>query len=77
MSKEKTGSCLCGAVTIKTTSPMETFGACHCGMCRKWTGGPYMELDCADGITIEGAEHITNYNSSEWAERGLTMTWRK
>lgn len=71
MTTEKIGSCLCGAVTIKSTAPMETFCACHCVMCRKWAGGPYMEVECADGITIEGGEHITNYNSSEWAERGF------
>lgn len=71
MSDQKTGSCLCGKVTITTTTPMEHFGACHCEMCRRWSGGPYLEFPCKEGIEIEGIENVSNYSSSDWAERGF------
>ncbi|WP_449219307.1 GFA family protein [Vibrio sp. E150_018] len=28
------GHCLCGSVTL-TTEDKQSFGACHCGMCRR------------------------------------------
>ncbi|MFK7816429.1 MAG: GFA family protein [Gammaproteobacteria bacterium] len=46
-------------------------GACHCGICRKWTGGPLMAVDCGTDVSFSGKQHIKIYNSSEWAERGF------
>jgi len=64
------GSCLCGAVTI--TAPDQTrTSACHCTMCRRWGGGPAMAVHCGSGVEFENADAITNYRSSEWAERGF------
>jgi len=68
---EKNGSCLCGAVGITAKNPSNKVGACHCGMCRKWGGGPFMEIDCGTNVTFRGEENITVYNSSSWAERGF------
>ncbi len=68
---KRTGSCLCGAVSITANSPSNKVGACHCGMCRKWGGGPYMEIDCGTDVSFKGEENITVYNSSDWAERGF------
>lgn len=66
----RTGSCLCGAVKYTLTADLSTAGACHCGMCRKWTGGINIALMVApDQITFEGAENIAPYRSSDWAER--------
>jgi hypothetical protein len=65
-----TGSCLCGAVTLA----MPTEGhveACHCGMCRKWGGGPLLALAPAGKPQFDGTEHIASYSSSEWAERAF------
>ncbi|NEQ48089.1 MAG: GFA family protein [Leptolyngbya sp. SIOISBB] len=67
----KSGSCLCGAVSFTTSNCSEKLGACHCGMCRKWGGGPLMAVDCGTDITFEGEENITVYDSSAWAERGF------
>jgi len=67
----KTASCLCGSVRITAINPSNKVGACHCGMCRKWGGGPYMEIDCGTDITFKGEENITVYDSSSWAERGF------
>ena len=68
---KRTGTCLCGAVHITASNPSNNVGACHCGMCRKWGGGPYMEIDCGANVTFEGEDNITVYNSSSWAERGF------
>ena len=68
---KQSGSCLCGAVSITKNNPNTKVGACHCGMCRKWGGGPYMEVNCGTDILFEGEDSISVYNSSEWAERGF------
>jgi len=68
---EGKGSCLCGAVKITAKSISSDVGVCHCGMCRKWTGGPLMAVDCGIKVTFEGGENISVYNSSEWAERAF------
>lgn len=65
------GQCLCGAVTLTAQSINDNVGACHCGMCRKWSGGPLLVLDCQSNLNISGQEHITAFESSEWAERGF------
>lgn len=66
-----TGSCLCGAVGITANKASKQVGACHCGMCRKWGGGPFMEIDCGTEVSFKGEENITVYNSSDWVERGF------
>lgn len=70
-SNEAKGSCLCGAVTLHAKSADPHIGACHCTMCCKWSGGPYLAVDCKDDVTFEGEDHISVYDSSEWAERGF------
>lgn len=70
-SKNATGKCLCGSVIVSFPLDKETFDACHCGMCRKWGGGPALTVDGGPNITFKGKEFITTYNSSEWAERGF------
>jgi hypothetical protein len=68
---EVSGTCLCGSVKLRATVKERVYGACHCGICRKWGGGPLLAVECAEAPVIEGAEHIRAYDSSEWAERGF------
>ena len=68
---ESKGTCLCGAVSIQAKSMATDVGACHCNMCRKWTGGPLLAVDCKDEIKIAGEKNISVFESSEWAERGF------
>lgn len=68
---EQTGKCLCGAVSVSATPKSRDIGACHCAMCRKWGGGPLLALECEDGVRFEGGEHISIFDSSDWAERGF------
>jgi len=65
------GSCLCGAVELHASSMSTEVGACHCGMCRKWSGGPFLGVDCGTSIDIRGQQYITSYSSSDWAKRSF------
>ncbi len=66
-----TGSCLCGAVNFTVKSISDKVGACHCNMCQKWGGGPLLAVDAGTDVTYDGADNISVYDSSEWAERGF------
>lgn len=65
------GTCLCGAVSVSVTTKNTHVGVCHCSMCRKWGGGPLFAVEFAEDVSFEGAEHVTTFSSSEWAERGF------
>tara|TARA_R110002110_G_scaffold414951_1_gene646744 strand:- start:35429 stop:35851 length:423 start_codon:yes stop_codon:yes gene_type:complete len=65
------GQCLCGAVKIQTSALQTHVGACHCGMCRNWGGGPMLTLQCEGEVSFEGKNNISLFDSSEWAERGF------
>ncbi len=67
----RTGSCLCGAVRITANQAKNHVGACHCSMCRTWGGGPLMAIDCGTEVEVEGEDHVSVFESSEWAERGF------
>jgi hypothetical protein len=64
------GSCLCGAVRYTVTGPMRPVIACHCSQCRK-TSGHYVAATNAPKthVSIEGAEHLTRYESSPGVTR--------
>ncbi len=68
------GSCLCGAIKFKANTINLKMGACHCGTCRKWGGGPFMAVDCGSDVDFENVETLTVFNSSDWAERGFCGT---
>lgn len=72
---KKTGTCLCGAVRYEIEDAPETTSACHCNMCRKWSGGVYLGYHAVAGkARVEGEENVTLYKSSDWAERGFCKT---
>lgn len=64
------GKCLCGAITV-TTPDKQHVDACHCGMCRRWGGGPALGVLCGTDVQITGADHVKAYRSSDWAERAF------
>ena len=66
-----TGKCLCGAVSLSFRHTDPHMSACHCNFCRRWGGGPFLTVECHQAPDIEGAEHITVFRSSDWAERGF------
>ena len=65
------GKCLCGQVTLHLRHEKPLMSVCHCSICRRWTGGPFMSLECHQAPRIDGIEHVRTYPSSEWAERGF------
>ena len=67
---ERTGQCMCGAVSFTATDVPDRFGACHCEMCRRWTGSALLGVTVpADRISWRGEAHIKTLQSSDWAER--------
>jgi hypothetical protein len=69
-SREASGRCLCGAVRFRATEVPETFGACHCETCRRWTGSALLGVTIPrDKVVWEGEEHIARRQTSSWAER--------
>lgn len=60
---------MCGAVTYSATIE-PTLSACHCSMCRRWAGGPYLAAGPAD-VKFDSEDDITVIRSSNWAERGF------
>jgi hypothetical protein len=68
---QSSGQCLCGAVTVQVQLQKASFDACHCNMCRRWGGGPLLAVDAKDGASFDGADNISVFASSHWAERGF------
>jgi len=68
---KREGGCLCGAVKFVASEASNHVGACHCGSCRKWGGGPFVEIECGAAVEFTGDDNISLYNSSDWAERGF------
>lgn len=64
------GACLCGAVSIEVRDTKE-FEACHCGMCRRWGGGPFLGIHCGSEMSITGSDAVKTFASSDWAERAF------
>jgi hypothetical protein len=66
---QATGSCLCGSIHFAVQQMNAHVGACHCSMCRHWSGGPWLAVDCGTEVTFEGSPTV--FDSSSWAERGF------
>jgi len=63
------GQCLCGSVKFSATHAEPEFGACHCRMCQRWAGGPFMATSAR--VTFDSEENLVRFRSSDWAERGF------
>ena len=67
---EHRGRCMCGAVTFMITDLRPDFGACHCEMCRRWTGSSFLGISVPHtAIRFDGTDHIRTMQSSPWAQR--------
>ena len=78
------GSCLCGAVQITISVPVELAEFCHCKTCRRASGAPVMAWAGVrrDGVDIQG-EALRRFQSSPMIERtfcglcGTSLTIRE
>ncbi|MEM1159845.1 MAG: GFA family protein [Pseudomonadota bacterium] len=79
---KRSGQCLCGTVRLSASLPETTFLACHCGQCRRWTGGGPLYAIRAEGVEITGSETIEEFKISAWGARGFcrlcgtTLYWK-
>lgn len=67
-----TGGCQCGAVRYALTAAPRGSNICHCRMCQKAGGAPFMAyagVPLADLVFTRGK--LSNYASSDVAERGF------
>ncbi|MBE1236380.1 GFA family protein [Phaeovibrio sulfidiphilus] len=65
------GRCLCGAVSFTAGAVRPRVAACHCTVCRTWSGGPFLALDAGPDVTFDGTGSVAVYPSSEHGERGF------
>lgn len=66
------GSCLCGAVRFVARGPLRGVVYCHCSQCRKQSGHYYAATNVDDDmVEVEGREHITWFEASDFAKRGF------
>lgn len=77
------GACLCGAVRFSGgLAPGPGVHVCHCGMCRRWGGGPFMAVHLAGGVRVDAGEALVWHASSAHGERGFcnrcgtSLFWR-
>ena len=66
----KSGQCNCGAVRFDADDVELEFGACHCRMCQRWSGGIFLATSVGS-VRFTGEENLKRYKTSEWAERGF------
>ncbi|MFC3693449.1 GFA family protein [Chenggangzhangella methanolivorans] len=77
---QKSGRCLCGAARFAAKVSRDV-DVCHCGMCRRWSGGVFMAAHAED-VSIEDDSSIGAYRSSDYGERvfcktcGSSLFWR-
>lgn len=80
--EKTTGRCLCGAVEFAVALKNRDVGACHCGMCRRWTGGVFLALEYVGDVELTKGDALGIYPSSDWGERcfcktcGTSLFWR-
>ena len=81
MAERLTGTCLCGACTFAAEPVSDEAGVCHCGMCRKFSGGMFIVVDCSGTLEFAEGAPVGRFQSSEWGERafctrcGSSLAW--
>ena len=64
------GRCLCGAVRITVPALEGGASACHCSMCRRWSGAAMWGFVAeADDVSVTG--EVARHRASEFAERAF------
>ncbi len=70
-----TGGCLCGAVRYRASEAPHWASFCHCGMCRKISGAPFIGfVEFAKGVFEWTHGHPHQYGSSDGVIRRFCGT---
>ena len=64
---------MCGAVRYKAHFS-NSFSACYCKMCQRWSGGSFMGATAKDFQVTQGEDALVVYKSSDWAVRAFCGT---
>ena len=67
------GRCLCGAVRISVDAEVAEISACHCSLCRGWTGAAQWGF-AVPAASVDIAGEVARYRSSPFAERAWCPT---
>lgn len=74
MPEMHTGSCLCGAISFEVAGELPPPDACHCRMCRRWSGHCFASTDVPKAaLTVRGEEALAWFPSSEKVRRGFCV----
>lgn len=71
------GRCLCGNVRYEVDGPIDHMVHCHCAMCRKHHGSPFVTwaVAAADGYRLTaGADQVVRYESTPGTHRAFCRT---
>ncbi|WP_062116361.1 GFA family protein [Aureimonas sp. AU40] len=78
----RSGGCLCGAVRFLARPARPEMDVCHCGFCRRWSGGTFMAVPCEGDFELTQSATLGIYRSSAYGERlfcktcGSSLAWR-
>ncbi len=67
------GRCLCGSVAYEARGESPQVDACHCSMCRRWSGHYWasVNVNLADFRVVRGEDHLGWHRSSDAVSRGF------
>ncbi len=72
---EWSGGCLCGAIRYRASADPLWASYCHCGMCRKVSGAPFMAfVEFPQGTVTWTNGEASRYRSSDGVERRFCST---
>lgn len=63
------GSCLCGEVKFETDTEPHAVCLCHCRMCARHTGAPFVMLAVYPAASVRISGETYGYRSSEHVDR--------
>ena len=65
------GGCLCGRTRFELTGEPGRVSVCHCRMCQRLSGAPYVPAVEYSANKVVWIEQPSIYKSSEWASRSF------
>ncbi len=65
------GGCQCGAVRYRAEGPRDRASICHCRMCQKASGAPFMAFVRFPAANVSWSAAPATFSSSNSVERGF------